>query len=58
MKLGVGNIRHKFRSIEAEGPSWVGNFLYSSDEEQKKRAQAESYILVKQFLNSCDSQFE
>lgn len=54
MRMDIGNIRHKFRSIEAEGPSWVGNFLHSSDEEQKKRAQAESYVLVKQFLRGCD----
>lgn len=54
MEMGVRNIREKFRSIGAEGPSWVGNFLHSSDEEQKKRIQAESYVLVKQFLQSLD----
>ncbi len=54
MRIGIGNIMQKFRSIEAEGPSWVGNFLYSADEEQKRRTQAESYVLVNQFLKNLD----
>ena len=54
MAIGLENIRQKFRSIGSEGPSWVGNFMFSSDEHQKERAQAESYILVKQFLKGID----
>ncbi len=52
MREGVGNIADKFRSIEAEGPSWVGTFLHPGDAEQNKRAQAESYVLVGRFLNT------
>lgn len=44
MGLGISNIREKFRSIDAEGPSWVGAFLSGSDTEQKRRNRAESYV--------------
>lgn len=52
MEEGVGNIAEKFRDINAEGPSWVGTFMYPDDAEQKKRAQAESYVLVGRFLKA------
>jgi len=55
MVLGIKNIRDKFRAIDAEGPSWVGAFLSSGDEEQRKRDQAESYALVRRFLRELDA---
>ncbi|HEY3419521.1 MAG TPA: hypothetical protein VGK23_03130 [Methanomassiliicoccales archaeon] len=54
MAVGMDNIRQKFQSIESDGPSWVGNFMFSSDLLQKERAQAESYVLVRQFLKGID----
>jgi len=55
MNLGISNIRGKFNTIDAEGPSWVGNFLSSGDEEQKKRDQAESYVSVQRFIRELDA---
>jgi len=55
MGLGISNIRDKFRAIDAEGPSWVANFLSSVDAEQKKRDQAESFTLVKRFLRELET---
>ncbi len=53
---GIGNIAEKFRSIDAEGPSWVGTFMHPDDEEQRKRAQAESFVLVGRFLRIVNGQ--
>lgn len=50
MELGIANINEKFRSIDAEGPSWVGTFMADHDVEQKMRNQAESYALTRRFL--------
>lgn len=50
MREGVGNIAERFCSISAEGPSWVGTFMYPDDAEQRRRAQAESFVLVDRFL--------
>lgn len=52
LREGVANISQRFRSIEAEGPSWVGSFLHPYDTELRKRAQAESYVLVNRFLKT------
>lgn len=54
MGLGMTNIKDKFRSVEAEGPTWVGTFLANADAEQKKRYQAESYASAKRFLRELD----
>ncbi len=50
MRTGIRNISDKFRSIDSEGASWVGNFLHGADLEQKKRTQAECYVVIGQFL--------
>jgi len=52
MRKGVNIIAERFRSIGSEGPSWVGTFLHPEDAEQRKRAQAESYVLMGRFLRS------
>ncbi|MBU4190133.1 MAG: hypothetical protein KJ886_03945, partial [Candidatus Thermoplasmatota archaeon] len=45
---GIKNIASRFRSINAEGPSWVANFLhpYSEDAEARKRDIADAYMNV------------
>ena len=51
MKEGIDSIKNKFRSIGAEGPSWTAIFMYPTDREMQNRIKAESYILIKEFLD-------
>jgi hypothetical protein len=51
MKDGIDSIRNKFRNISAEGPSWTAIFMYPTDKEMQDRIKAESYVLVKEFLD-------
>jgi len=51
MKEGIDSIKDKFRNIRAEGPSWTAIFMYPTEEEMQDRIKAESYILVKEFLD-------
>jgi len=53
IKRGLDNIREKFRSQRAEGPSWVAAFL-SDDPEERKRINAEAYIAVTDFIKALD----
>jgi hypothetical protein len=50
---GIDAIKQKFRDINAEGPSWVANFL-SLDFEEQKRIKAESFVLVEEFLKELE----
>ena len=54
MKKGITNIREKFRSIHAEGPTWAALFLEPSDDELRKRAQAEVYVRMQHFLRELE----
>ena len=56
MELGVANIKEKFRAIDSDGPSWIGIFMSSRDEEQKKRDPSESFVLVSKFLKELEPQ--
>ncbi|OPX65763.1 MAG: hypothetical protein A4E30_00240 [Methanomassiliicoccales archaeon PtaB.Bin215] len=53
LREGVANISQRFRSIDAEGPNWVGAFLHPYDLELRKRAQAESFVLVDRFVGAA-----
>lgn len=52
MREGIANISQRFRSIDAEGPYWVGSFIHPFDTELRKRAQAESFVLVDRFFRT------
>lgn len=51
MNDGIESIKHKFRDIRAEGPSWTANFQ-SLDPEVKKREQAAAFVTVQEFLDT------
>lgn len=51
MNDGIDVIKHKFRNISAEGPSWTANFQ-SLDPEVKKREQAAAFVTVQEFLEA------
>jgi hypothetical protein len=51
MAEGVEVIRHVFRDIRAEGPSWVANFL-SGDAEVLKRQKAEAFAVMREFIEA------
>jgi hypothetical protein len=48
---GSKNIASRFRSINAEGPSWVANFLHPHNEEARKRDIADAYMNVNEFIS-------
>ena len=54
MKRGIDNIRERFRSQTAEGPTWSAFFLEPSDKEMRKRVQAEAYARMKHFLRELE----
>lgn len=51
MNNGIEVIKHRFRDIRAEGPSWVANFL-TIDPELQKREQAAAFVTVQEFLEA------
>jgi len=48
----LGVTQHRFRSINAEGPVAVGEFLSEGSIEMRERIQANSYIEVGEFIQS------
>ena len=55
MQKSMESIRTKFRSINAEGPSWVANFIQPTDPMAKQRLSAEAYVKVSEFLDALRS---
>ena len=51
---GISNIKEKFASMRAAGPSWVGSFLHPYDTEMRERAQAECFVKMREFLDALD----
>jgi hypothetical protein len=49
---GIGAIGERFRSIRAEGPSWVATFLHPTDRTAWERAAAAAYADVRAFLGA------
>ncbi len=54
MNAGIANIKQKFRSVDADGPSWVGSFMHPTDKGMRERAQAESFVVMRQFLRALE----
>jgi len=52
VQRGVQSIDSAFRDIKAEGPTWVAEFLSPVDLEERSRIQAETYSVVKDFLDN------
>ena len=52
MTKGIGVIEERFRSIRAEGPSWVATFLHPTDRVEWERAAAAAYVDVKAFVDA------
>lgn len=50
---GIKNIVNRFRNINAEGPSWVANFLHPSSENvgARKRDITDAYMNVNEFID-------
>ncbi len=54
MKHGIDNIRDKFSTQRAEGPTWTALFLEPYDREKRERVQAEVYTKMRRFLMALD----
>lgn len=54
MKEALKSIREKFRSREAEGPSWVADFLEATGE-LRAQIKTRAYLQVQQFLTALQS---
>jgi len=52
VKMGLNAIRQRFRDINAEGPSWVANFLAITDAKEKENTKRRSFIVVNEMLNN------
>jgi len=50
VREGLEAIRERFRSPEAEGPSWVVNFMVISDEKEKQEKKQRSFMVVDEML--------
>lgn len=54
MKHGIENIREKFSTQRAEGPTWAALFIEPYDKEKRERVQAEVYTTMQRFLKALD----
>jgi len=52
VQRGIDSILTKFRNINAEGPSWVANFIQPTDRVARQRLIAEAFVTVREFLDS------
>lgn len=52
VKEGLNAIRQRFRDINAEGPSWVANFLAISDAKEKEDMKRRSFTVVSEMLRN------
>ncbi len=49
--LGIQAIRQRFRNIRAEGPAWVANFLFPTDQIARERVIAEVHVIMQEFID-------
>lgn len=54
VKRGLNAIRNRFRSPEAEGPSWVVNFMAIVDEKEKEEMRRRSFMVVNETLKNLE----
>lgn len=54
VKRGLNAIRNRFRSPEAEGPSWVINFMAIVDEKEKEEMRQRSFMVVNEMLKGLE----
>jgi hypothetical protein len=54
VKRGLNAIRQGFRDINAEGPSWVANFLAIADAKEKEDMKQRSFTVVNEMLKNLD----
>lgn len=52
VKNGLNAIRQRFRDINAEGPSWVANFLAIGDAKEKEDMKQRSFTVVNEMLRN------
>jgi hypothetical protein len=52
VKMGLNAIRQRFRDINAEGPSWVANFLAIADDKEKEDVKRRSFTVVNEMLKN------
>lgn len=50
VRKGLGFIRERFSSPDAEGPSWVANFMAIADPREKEEMRQRSYMTVNEML--------
>ena len=55
VQLGLNSIAAKFRSLEAEGPSWVAAFLGEGDAEGIARIRQDAYMTVREVLRLLET---
>ena len=48
IKRGLQAIADKFRALDAEGPSWVADFLGEGDPARRARAQQDAFMTVRE----------
>jgi len=52
VRRGLNAIRQRFRDINAEGPSWVANFLAIADGKEKEDVKRRSFTVINEMLRS------
>jgi hypothetical protein len=52
VKRGLNAITNRFRSPEAEGPSWVVNFMAIEDKKEKEDMRQRSFMVVNEMLKN------
>ena len=54
VRRGLKAIRDRFRSSEAEGPSWVVNFMAITDKKEKEEVRQRSFMVVNEMLRNVE----
>jgi len=54
VRRGIKAIRDRFRSSEAEGPSWVVNFMAIRNEKEKEVVKQRSFMVVNEMLKNIE----
>lgn len=52
VKKALNTVRQRFRDINAEGPSWVANFLAIADDKEKEDVKQRSFTVVNEMLKN------
>lgn len=47
---GLENIKDRFKSIRADGPAWVANFIHPASVEEKERTMADAFMNIFEFI--------